>query len=283
MSNHGTPGATTPLQIIHISEDNTSDDSPTNNEQNLELDTDSEDGGMQLDLPEGHLLQYVEDDNDIEFDMQMMGNGIETERDETEYTTHAVNPFSSQSNGHNTPAQMDRTDEPTQSSKPNRTRFRGRRTMPEEQYAALAVTNDWELLVSHALNSHRTIPQTRRLFQARMLTSNNPRQEAEYYAARFVVPASRSELISGLTSSGRGGSDIATGVDNSTAYLVPGSYREIIDHDQSGWWGPGGKPRGKRKSERYRGLGTGAPGSPRKGSGESSRVGSRAASRGPGG
>ncbi|KAJ5175903.1 uncharacterized protein N7482_001780 [Penicillium canariense] len=272
MSNNPTAsGGTTPLQVIHMDTDTASDSEPHLQappvHTYIPVDTDSEDGGMQLVPADGELLQFAEDDSDIEFDARIMGVAMEEERDENDFTTHAINPHSGAPNRHNTPSQPGNRD--NLGPRPRPRRLRTRANLTEEQHAALAVLSNWELLVTHALNSHRTIPQTRRRFQAKLLAPSNPTLEDELYASRFVVPASKSELLP-PAAPGRN-YEIATGADNTTAYLIPGSYREVVETDESSWW-PQGKPRGKRKSDRG---GRGPRDGSASGSGESSRVVSR--------
>ncbi|CEJ53805.1 hypothetical protein PMG11_00146 [Penicillium brasilianum] len=293
-NNQPTPGDTTPHQTIHMDTDTASDSEPhlptagAHLHTYISVDTDSEDGGMQLEPADGEMLHFAEDDSDIEFDERIMGVAMEEDRDENDFTTRAVNPHSAVPNAHNTPSQPGNRDDPSLGFYPPRERHRATRPrrlrtdghLSEEQHAALAVLSNWELLVTHALNSHRTIPQTRRRFQAKLLAPNNPGLENDLYASRFVVPASESELLppaGSFTAAGGAtrGYETASGADNTTAFLVPGSYREVVDGDERSWW-PMGKPRVKRKSDR--GVsGRGREGSG--GSGESSRVGSRGGSR----
>ena len=35
----------------------------------------------------------------------------------------------------------------------------------------------------------------------------------------------------------------ALGLNNTVAYLVPATYKQVVDHDESGWWAPGQKRR----------------------------------------
>jgi hypothetical protein len=81
---------------------------------------------------------------------------------ENDFTTRAINPHSSIPNAHNTPSQPGNRDGPSLGFYPARERPRPRprrlRTqghLTEEQHAALAVLSNWELLVTHALNSNR--------------------------------------------------------------------------------------------------------------------------------
>ncbi|KAJ5444692.1 uncharacterized protein N7458_008564 [Penicillium daleae] len=268
------PGDTTPHQTIHMDTDTASDSEPhlsaggTHLNTYISVDTDSEDGGMQLEPPDGELIHFAEDDSDLEFDERIMGVAMEDDRDENDFTTRAINPHSAVPNVHNTPSQPgNRNDHDTSleflptrdrfPARPRRLRTKGH--LSEEQHAALAVLSNWELLVTHALNSHRTIPQTRRRFQAKLLSADNPSLENELYASRFVVPASKSEFLppvnhaSSSTSSSSRAYETASGADNTTAFLVPGSYREVVDGDESSWW-PLGKPRVKRKSDRGVGV-----------------------------
>jgi hypothetical protein len=47
----------------------------------ISVDTDSEDGGMQLESVDGEMLHFAEDDSDIEFDERIMGVAMEEDRD----------------------------------------------------------------------------------------------------------------------------------------------------------------------------------------------------------
>lgn len=76
----------TPHQPIDMDTDTTSDSSSpqqttTPHAHTYILDTDSEDGGMQLEPADGELLHFAEDDSDIEFDDRIMGVAMEEERD----------------------------------------------------------------------------------------------------------------------------------------------------------------------------------------------------------
>ncbi|KAF7713511.1 Uncharacterized protein PECH_003322 [Penicillium ucsense] len=280
----------------------------------ISIDSDSEDGGMQLDVADQEMpLAEMEDgmhidasedsnsgdeDDDVtDEDEEEDDEFEEEERNENDFTTRPVNPHSSVPNAHNTPSQPGHRGYfghfPAQQNRPQPQprRLRTKGHLTEEQHAALAVLSNWELLVTHALNNHRTIPQTRRRFQAKLLAAENPTLENELYASRFVIPASKSEFLPPMTSAsnaggpGTGGSrpyETASGVDNSTAFLISGSYREVIEDGDLSWW-PQGKPREKRKSNRGLGLNrAGNESSLSVGSEGSSRVVSRAGSVGRG-
>ncbi|KAI2789181.1 hypothetical protein POX_e07209 [Penicillium oxalicum] len=221
--------------------------------------SDSEEGGMQLDVSADRDLYFAEGDSDMDDLDERDGFSMEEDRD-----------------GHRDdlgfpPDQQDRP-------RPRPRRLRTKDYLTEEQHAALSVLSNWELLVTHALNNHRTIPQTRRRFQAKLLAGDNLALENELYASRFVIPASKSEFLPPVnpTSTGSRPFETASGADNSTAFLIPGSYREVIENDDSPWW-PQGKPREKRKSNRRNEASLSA------GSEGSSRVVSRAGSVGRGG
>lgn len=162
---------------------------------------------------------------------------------------------------------------------PDPFRLRMRTRMREEEHAALAILSDWELLVTYALTSRRvslplpisyfyiqhvhgrhilphicfsetnehvkTIPQTRRHFQSKLLSPHNSQRADDLYAARFAVPASKAGVVSGLNSprTGPGAPELATG-NSCEAFLVPGSWREVVSRDGEGWWAPG-QVRGK--------------------------------------
>ncbi|KAF3394259.1 hypothetical protein F1880_004741 [Penicillium rolfsii] len=279
-SNQTTPGQTPHHRTIHMDTDTASDSEPnlqtgvSHVHTYISVDTDSEDGGMHLEPRDGERLHFAEDDSDIEFDERIMGVAMEDDRDENDFTTRAINPHSSIPNAHNTPSHLGNRDEPSLGfySQQERVRARPRRLrtqghLTEEQHAALAVLSNWELLVTHALNSHRrrvpsrisedaflppppsigsierfltrfnqTIPQTRRRFQAKLLSPNNTTLENELYASRFIVPASKSELLPPASSSSGRAYETASGADNTIAFLVPGSYREVVDGDERSWW-----------------------------------------------
>jgi hypothetical protein len=80
------------------------------------------------------------------------------------------------------------------------------------------------------------------------LLAENPEAEDELYAARFVVPESKTELLSAVSSS-RVAPEYATGYMNQNAYLVPGAWKEIVSHEEGGWWAGAGT-RGPRQQKR---------------------------------
>ncbi|KAJ5243317.1 uncharacterized protein N7469_001644 [Penicillium citrinum] len=170
------------------------------------------------------------------------------------------------------------TDENVQRAARIRTRTR------EEEHAALCVLDDWELTMTHALTSRRTITQTRRRFQAKMLAPTNPRLEEDLYGARFAVPEMQTELVPSLMAPGRKGvKQVSTVLGTGTAFLVPAAWKEVVSHDEESWW-PGGRVRqaGSSGSGRKRkSLVAGSRSESRSvsGSGGSSRVVSRGASR----
>ncbi|KAJ5666410.1 uncharacterized protein N7477_008858 [Penicillium maclennaniae] len=238
MSRYGNTDGAHQTPAIQIDTDTDSSSDP--GEVLHELDSDS-DGGMQIDQPEP-ILQIA--GSEIEFDAQVMG----LEGDESNFTTHAPNPdsisISPRPAGHR----------PREIYPPARKRIR------EEDHAALVVLNDWELLVTYAINSRRwekknqTIPQTRRFFMAKLIAEDQE-SEDELYAARFVVPEAKSELLSAV-SAGRVPPIHALGDLNENAFLVPGAWKEVLSHDQSGWWagarrsgaGSGAGVRGQKRS-----------------------------------
>lgn len=82
--------------------------------------------------------------------------------EENDFTTRPINPHASTPNVHNTPSQPGNRNDPDLAflpprdrspARPRRLRTKGH--LNEEQHAALAVLSNWELLVTHALNSHR--------------------------------------------------------------------------------------------------------------------------------
>lgn len=78
------------------------------------------------------------------------------------------------------------------------------------------------------------------------LLAETPEAEDELYAARFVVPESKSELMSAV-SSARAPPEYALGNLNSNAFLVPGAWKEVVSHDEGGWWTGGRGARGQQK------------------------------------
>lgn len=77
-----------------------------------------------------------------------------------------------------------------------------------------------------------------------------------------MIPASRSELLpSFLDGSGGRQPELATGTGNATAYLVPGTWKEVLTDEEEGWWGVGRRPnlkggKGSRERERERNGGS---------------------------
>ncbi|CAI7637518.1 unnamed protein product [Penicillium discolor] len=64
---------------------------------------------------------------------------------------------------------------------------RTRSHLRDEKHAALAVLMDSELLVTYALASRETIPQTRRRFLAKYLAPSDPEKAEELYDPRFYI------------------------------------------------------------------------------------------------
>jgi hypothetical protein len=58
----------------------------------VSVDTDSEDGGMQLEPPDGELIHFAEDDSDLEFDERIMGVAMEDDRDGKSYSSSYPSP-----------------------------------------------------------------------------------------------------------------------------------------------------------------------------------------------
>ncbi|KAJ6150467.1 hypothetical protein N7471_001666 [Penicillium samsonianum] len=214
---------------------------------NLISDTESEsesDGGMQLDnidradgIPmydrsEGAQLQLPnidgipisrsvsddgddgDDDGDGDDDDDVWGmngdtsNGSDTGR----FTGRAQNPLTTSYNR----AGQDAIPEPqTAFEKDARTHSHLR----DEKHAALAVLMDSELLVTYALASRETIPQTRRRFLAKYLAPNDPVKAELLYNPRFYIAPD-----------GKGGE----------GSLIRGRYREVIgDINDHNWHKPG--------------------------------------------
>ncbi|KAJ5923938.1 hypothetical protein N7466_008125 [Penicillium verhagenii] len=187
-------------------------------------------------------------------------------RDETEFSSRAPNPegYSQQFR------------DVGFSQLPNPNEIERRPQLSAEQHAALTVLYDEELLMMYSMKSGRTLPQTRRLFQAKLIADGDRDLEEELFAARFAVPASMAHLIPELNPivEGPGAPELALGLNGTTAYLIPARWKERVDHDESGWWAPG------QRTEVDASGGRRAVKSSRKsGSGEASRVGSRSVSR----
>ncbi|KAJ6090497.1 hypothetical protein N7486_009312 [Penicillium sp. IBT 16267x] len=187
-------------------------------------------------------------------------------RDENDFSTQAPGPNSYVQQPGSAGSRNAATYE-TGDSKPKpipRSRLSG------EEHAALTVLNDEELLTMYALKSGRTLPQTRRRFQAKLIANGDRDLEEELFAARFAVPASKAHLVPALNpiALGPGAPEQALGLNNTTAYLVPATWKELVDHDESGWWAPGQRPKadgGGRRARKSGGIGS------RGGSGEVSR------------
>ncbi|KAJ5993910.1 hypothetical protein N7451_009634 [Penicillium sp. IBT 35674x] len=191
------------------------------------------DGGMYLDAPDRATALEYSHPRRIP----------QTIRDENDFSAQAPGPNSySQQAGSAGTATGDAT-------KP-----KPRSRLSSEEHAALTVLNDEELLTMYALKTGRTLPQTRRRFQAKLIANGDRDLEEELFAARFAVPASKAHLVPGVNPLvlGPGAAEQALGLNNTMAYLVPATWKELVDHDESGWWGPGQKPKadagGRRKS-----------------------------------
>ncbi|KAJ6155386.1 hypothetical protein N7470_005952 [Penicillium chermesinum] len=156
-------------------------------------------------------------------------------RDESQFTTHAPHPESYPPTASTHPADPAFSHPAAAKPLPPRPR------MSEEEYAALAVLNDEELLTIYALKSGQTIPQTRRRFQAKLLSGGDPHVEEEMFAARFAVPAAKAHLVPGLNRVGAGTPETALDLNNAQAFLVPGAWKEVVDHDEKRTGTPCGK------------------------------------------
>ncbi|KAJ5933164.1 hypothetical protein N7516_007653 [Penicillium verrucosum] len=131
--------------------------------------------------------------------------------DERRYHANAQNPLTTPYNS---------TDPNRQSA--SQTAFekdvRTRSHLRDEKHAALAVLMDSELLVTYALASRETIPQTRRRFLAKYLAPNDPEKAEELYDPRFYIAPN-----------GKG----------SEGGLIRGRYREVIgDINDHNWHKP---------------------------------------------
>ncbi|KAI2703473.1 hypothetical protein CBS147333_8793 [Penicillium roqueforti] len=196
---------------------------------NLISDTESEsdsDGGMQLDdlnradgIPMHNNGEGLELRNVDGIPMSRPGssddawnvNGTTSGSDTGGFRDRAPNPLTA---SYNRPGQGG-TESQTAFEKDARTRPHLR----DEKHAALAVLMDNELLITYALSSRETIPQTRRRFLARYLAPNDPDKAEELYNPRFYIAPD-----------GKGGE----------GSLIRGRYREIIgDIDDHNWHKPG--------------------------------------------
>ncbi|KAJ5392867.1 hypothetical protein N7465_011841 [Penicillium sp. CMV-2018d] len=131
-------------------------------------------------------------------------NGSDTGR----FNARAQNPLTTSYNR----AGPDGTTEPqTAFEKDARTRSHLR----DEKHAALAVLMDNELLVTYALASRESIPQTRRRFLAKYLAPNDPEKAEELYDPRFYIAPD-----------GEGGE----------GSLIRGRYREVIGNINDHNW-----------------------------------------------
>ncbi|CRL21593.1 unnamed protein product [Penicillium camemberti] len=190
-------------------------------------DTESEsesDGGMQLDdldradgipmfdtsenggLPnvDGILMPRPQSEDD--------GWGLNTSNgsDTGRFNARAQNPLTS----YNRAGPNSTTEPQTAFEKDARTRSHLR----DEKHAALAVLMDSELLVTYALASRETIPQTRRRFLAKYLAPSDPEKAEELYDPQFYIAPD-----------GKGGE----------GSLIRARYREVIGNiNDHNWHNP---------------------------------------------
>ncbi|KAJ5505052.1 hypothetical protein N7463_007926 [Penicillium fimorum] len=207
-----------PDQDPRIASDTESESESDGGMQLDDLDLDRVDGlpmydsdGIPLDgeLPnvDGEPMYRPSSDDDAWGVNGNSSNGSDTGR----FSSRAQNPFTT---SYNRPG-PDRITEPqTAFEKDARTRSHLR----DEKHAALAVLMDNELLVTYALASRETIPQTRRRFLARYLAPNDPEKAEELYDPRFYIAPG-----------GKGGE----------GSLIRGRYREVIgDVNDHNWHKP---------------------------------------------
>ncbi|KAJ5822531.1 hypothetical protein N7447_004871 [Penicillium robsamsonii] len=207
-----------PDQVRHLASDTESESESDGGMQLDDLDLDRVDGlpmydsdGMPLDgeLPnvDGEPIYRPSSDDDVWGVNGNSSNGSDTGR----FSGRAQNPFTTSYNR----AGPDGTTEPqTAFEKDARTRSH----LCDEKHAALAVLMDNELLVTYALASRETIPQTRRRFLARYLAPNDPEKAEELYDPRFYIAPD-----------GKGGE----------GSLIRGRYREVIgDVNDHNWHKP---------------------------------------------
>ncbi|KAJ5081923.1 hypothetical protein NUU61_010187 [Penicillium alfredii] len=171
---------------------------------------DMSEGGMQLDPPN---LAHSE----------FLTAGVPAVSDAHElqgtYSTVAPDPFSP--SYLRSQARADREDRQSQHIR-------------EEKHAALAVLMNRELLLTHALSSRETIPQTRRRFFAKLIAPDDPAEAEKIQAERFVIPSSDSGDLPGSTTAGPSNASVRGG----WPVLVPGKYHWTINNDVSGWRNP---------------------------------------------
>ncbi|KAJ5598697.1 hypothetical protein N7537_008781 [Penicillium hordei] len=188
-------------------------------------DTESEsesDGGMQLDdldradgipmfdtsenggLPNLDGIPMPRSQSDNEIWGLNTSNGSDTGR----FNARAQNPLTT---SYNRASPNSITEPQTAFEKDARTRSHLR----DEKHAALAVLMDSELLVTYALASRETIPQTRRRFLAKYLAPNDPDKAEELYDPRFYIAPD-----------GKGGE----------GSLIRGRYREVIGNINDHNW-----------------------------------------------
>ncbi|KAJ5758623.1 hypothetical protein N7520_005779 [Penicillium odoratum] len=200
--------------------------------------------GMQLDNPDNHTSMS---NRPLENTQQFL---LES-HNASDFSTRASNP-----NSYPHRSERRLAHRPDKTSRP-------RTKLTTEEHAALTVLNDEELLTMYAVKSGQTLPQTRRLFQAKLIANGDANLEEELFAARFAVPASMAHLVPVLNMQnppvGPGAPERALGFDNTAAYLVPARWKVRIDHDEGGWWAPGqkkrdgGARRGRKSGEGFRG------------------------------
>ncbi|KGO73893.1 hypothetical protein PITC_016280 [Penicillium italicum] len=196
-------------QHIHVISD-TESESESESDGGMQLDNlDSADGtpmhDSELSNVDGIPMSRSQPDDDV-WEVNT-SNGSDTRR----FNSRARNPLTT---SYNRAGPNGTTEPPTAFEQDARTRSH----LHDEKHAALAVLMDSELLVTYALASRETIPQTRRRFLAKYLAPNDPEKAEELYDPRFYIAPD-----------GKGGE----------GSLIRGRYREVIgDINDHNWHKP---------------------------------------------
>ncbi|KAJ5973013.1 uncharacterized protein N7479_002931 [Penicillium vulpinum] len=250
-------------QAHHLASDTDSDSESDGGMQLDDLDLDDldrvdgipmydSDGGLLGDIPNVDGTPIYRSDSDGD-DIWGVNGNTSNAPDQGRFSGRAQNPLTT---SYNRAGPDGMTEPQTAFEKDARTRSHLR----DEKHAALAVLMDSELLVTYALASRETIPQTRRRFLARYLAPNDPEKAEELYDPRFYIAPD-----------GKGGE----------GSLIRGRYREVIgDINDHGWHKPAHlrmmdakKARGGSRSVSASGAFSGAN-SPRRVAGEGVGTGS---------
>ncbi|KAJ5273338.1 hypothetical protein N7478_008463 [Penicillium angulare] len=246
----------------------------TQDEINLEmlaedLSTDSEDGGMYLDLADPEAAIYYRTEDDPEFGPQQI---IRDDRDENRFSARAPQPssYSQQQNQISQAIPQGHIEKDIVSDTTYRSYVE-----TEEEHAALTVLNDPELLTMYACKSNLSIPQTRRRFTAKWISKGDRSLEKDLISSSFTIPLDKAHLVPDITEENirSGYIQQAVGWNGNPAYLVPGEWKMKVDHDMSGWWHPG-HPK-SRDPRGYKHGGSGSRSGSESGSGNGRRKSAR--------